>query len=143
MTALSQEEIKAELIARITQEGKFLIKGLRRKQLAKCGIPCPLPKGWLKKLMADYGLRPQRPPAQTPAEISAETPVVTTKLIDANTVTIYTDGACVDNPGPGGWSAVLMYGEHRREIVGSDATTTNNRMELMAAISALESLAGC
>jgi len=47
---------------------------------------------------------------------------------------------CVGNPGPGGWAAVLIYGEHRREIVGADAATTNNRMEIMAAISALESL---
>lgn len=69
-------------------------------------------------------------------EISA----VPNKLVDAKTVSIYTDGACVGNPGPGGWAAVLIYGEHRREIVGADAATTNNRMEIMAAISALESL---
>ena len=55
-------------------------------------------------------------------------------------VTIYTDGACSGNPGPGGWGAVLIYGEHRREISGGEAVTTNNRMELTAAIKALEAL---
>ncbi len=56
------------------------------------------------------------------------------------TVTIYTDGACSGNPGPGGWGAILMYGEHRRELSGGEAETTNNRMELTAVISALELL---
>ena len=56
------------------------------------------------------------------------------------TVTIYTDGACSGNPGPGGWGAVMFYNEHRKELYGGEADTTNNRMELMAAISALESL---
>ena len=53
---------------------------------------------------------------------------------------IYTDGACSGNPGPGGWGAVLRYGGHLKEIHGGDRSTTNNRMELMAAIQALESL---
>ena len=56
------------------------------------------------------------------------------------TVTIYTDGACSGNPGPGGWGAILMYGPHKREISGGQANTTNNRMELTAVISALELL---
>jgi ribonuclease HI len=55
-------------------------------------------------------------------------------------VTIYTDGACSGNPGPGGWGAILLYGAHRRELNGGEADTTNNRMELMAAIAALEAL---
>jgi ribonuclease HI len=55
-------------------------------------------------------------------------------------VEIYTDGACSGNPGPGGWGAVLTYGSHTKEICGGAAATTNNRMELMAAIQALESL---
>jgi ribonuclease HI len=56
-------------------------------------------------------------------------------------VEIYTDGACSGNPGPGGWGAVLTYGGRTRELRGGEATlTTNNRMELMAAIQALESL---
>lgn len=55
-------------------------------------------------------------------------------------VTIYTDGACSGNPGPGGWGAVLVSGRHRKELSGSEPDTTNNRMELMAAIAALEAL---
>jgi len=57
-----------------------------------------------------------------------------------NRVTIYTDGACSGNPGPGGWGAVLLSGEHRKEIRGGEAQTTNNRMELTAAIEALRAL---
>jgi ribonuclease HI len=55
-------------------------------------------------------------------------------------ITIYTDGACSGNPGPGGWGAILMSGPHRKELKGGEAHTTNNRMELMAVISALEAL---
>jgi len=55
-------------------------------------------------------------------------------------VTIYTDGACRGNPGPGGWGAVLQYGEHQRELYGGESDTTNNRMELTAALQALEAL---
>ena len=55
-------------------------------------------------------------------------------------VVVYTDGACARNPGPGGWGAVLIYEEHRKELSGGEPATTNNRMELMAAISALEAL---
>jgi ribonuclease HI len=56
------------------------------------------------------------------------------------TVIIYTDGACSGNPGPGGWGSVMMYRGHRREMSGGDVGTTNNRMELMAVIKALEAL---
>ena len=56
------------------------------------------------------------------------------------TVTIYTDGACSGNPGPGGWGAILMYGEHKKELSGGEAQTTNNRMELTAVIQALRCL---
>jgi ribonuclease HI len=55
-------------------------------------------------------------------------------------VTIYTDGACSGNPGPGGWGAILRFGEVEKELKGGEPHTTNNRMELMAAISALEAL---
>jgi ribonuclease HI len=55
-------------------------------------------------------------------------------------VTIYTDGACKGNPGPGGWGAILFYGDKKKEICGGEPGTTNNRMELMAAIQALELL---
>ena len=53
-------------------------------------------------------------------------------------VCIYTDGACSGNPGPGGWAAILTYGENERELSGGESATTNNRMELMAVISALK-----
>ena len=56
------------------------------------------------------------------------------------TVTLYTDGACKGNPGVGGWGVVLEYGEHRKELCGGDIETTNNRMELMAAIEGLSAL---
>ena len=56
------------------------------------------------------------------------------------TVTIYTDGACSGNPGPGGWGAILIYGTHKRELSGGEADTTNNRMELTAVIQALSLL---
>src|SRR3546814_10655025 len=58
----------------------------------------------------------------------------------AKTVTIHTDGACKGNPGPGGWGAVLQYGETRRTLKGGELATTNNRMELKAAIEALTEL---
>jgi ribonuclease HI len=57
-----------------------------------------------------------------------------------HTVTIYTDGACRGNPGPGGWGALLLAGEHRKELHGAELGTTNNRMELTAAIAALAAL---
>ncbi|MEQ8355043.1 MAG: ribonuclease HI [Kiloniellaceae bacterium] len=55
-------------------------------------------------------------------------------------VEIFTDGACSGNPGPGGWGAVLRYGDAEKELHGGEAATTNNRMEMMAAIIALETL---
>lgn len=57
-----------------------------------------------------------------------------------NRVVIYTDGACSGNPGPGGWGAILQFGDREKEMSGGEQNTTNNRMELMAAISALEAL---
>ena len=59
-----------------------------------------------------------------------------------NRVTIHTDGACSGNPGPGGWGAILVSGSLRKEISGGDPETTNNRMELTAAIEALRALKG-
>jgi ribonuclease HI len=58
----------------------------------------------------------------------------------AHHVTIYTDGGCAPNPGPGGWAAILQMGAHEKELKGGEATSTNNRMELTAAIAALEAL---
>jgi len=55
-------------------------------------------------------------------------------------VVVYTDGGCAPNPGPGGWGAILISGRHRKELCGGELDTTNNRMELTAAIAALEAL---
>jgi ribonuclease HI len=61
-------------------------------------------------------------------------------MSDKKTVTIYTDGACSGNPGPGGWGALLQYNGREKELSGGEVETTNNRMEMMAAIKALEAL---
>lgn len=61
-------------------------------------------------------------------------------MADLRQVTIYTDGACTGNPGPGGWGAILRYDRHEKEISGGEADTTNNRMELRAALEALRTL---
>jgi ribonuclease HI len=61
-------------------------------------------------------------------------------MSDETTVTIYTDGACKGNPGPGGWGAWLAAGGHEKELWGGEALTTNNRMELTAVIEALKAL---
>jgi len=61
-------------------------------------------------------------------------------MADKPNVTIYTDGSCQGNPGPGGWAAILKYGKHEREISGGEKDTTNNRMELRAALEALRAL---
>ncbi|TDQ82402.1 RNase HI [Dongia mobilis] len=63
-------------------------------------------------------------------------------MSDLKTVDIFTDGACSGNPGPGGWGALLRYGATEKELSGGEKETTNNRMELMAAIAALEALKG-
>jgi ribonuclease HI len=60
--------------------------------------------------------------------------------VSAESVVIYTDGACKGNPGPGGWGALLLYGGKERELFGGEAQTTNNRMELTAVIRALSNL---
>jgi len=60
--------------------------------------------------------------------------------VNAETIYIYTDGACKGNPGPGGWGALLVSSGHRKEISGGEPNTTNNRMEMTAVIRALESL---
>ncbi len=62
------------------------------------------------------------------------------RLTSNNVVEIYTDGACKGNPGVGGWGALLKYNDHEQELYGGEELTTNNRMELLAAIRALEAL---
>ena len=61
-------------------------------------------------------------------------------MADKPPVKIYTDGACEPNPGPGGWAALLLFGKHEKELSGSETHTTNNRMELTAAVQALSAL---
>ena len=61
-------------------------------------------------------------------------------MTEKKQVTLYTDGACSGNPGAGGWGAILIYGEHRREFSGGEPQTTNNRMELTAVIEGLMKL---
>jgi ribonuclease HI len=61
-------------------------------------------------------------------------------VVNEDKVELFTDGACRGNPGPGGWGAVLRYGDHEKELFGGEPETTNNRMELMAAIAGLEKL---
>jgi ribonuclease HI len=61
-------------------------------------------------------------------------------MVDLPHVIIYTDGACEPNPGPGGWAALLLFGRHEKVLSGSEADTTNNRMELTAAVQALKAL---
>lgn len=63
-----------------------------------------------------------------------------TTAVDLKTVDVFTDGACSGNPGPGGWGALLRYGAVEKELSGGEPATTNNRMELMAAIAALEAM---
>ena len=61
-------------------------------------------------------------------------------MVEKPKVTIYTDGACRGNPGPGGWGAILKYGRHEKALSGGEKATTNNRMELQAALEALRAL---
>ena len=100
-----------------TDEGEFL----RIKRSKDVGTPHPT------------SLRSATfPPAGGRLYSSQENPM--------KTVTIYTDGACSGNPGPGGWGAILMYGEHKKELSGGEKQTTNNRMELTGVIEALKAL---
>ncbi len=77
-------------------------------------------------------MRPDRP--------AGDNAVMSEHSSDAKTVQIHTDGACLGNPGPGGWAALLRCNGREREVSGGDPATTNNRMELMGAIMALETL---
>ena len=73
-------------------------------------------------------------------QYSALFPKGSQKEISMKTVTLYTDGACSGNPGPGGWGAILMYGGRKKELSGGERSTTNNRMELTAVIQGLQAL---
>ncbi len=87
-------------------------------------IKKPSPPGKVPPEGADEGTVPDHPQKEHPMK----------------QVTIYTDGACSGNPGPGGWGAILMYGPHKKEMSGGEKQTTNNRMELTGVITALEAL---
>jgi len=63
-----------------------------------------------------------------------------TRMKEANSLVIYTDGACSGNPGPGGWGVLMQYGKREKTLKGGEKETTNNRMEMMAAIKALEAI---
>ena len=76
----------------------------------------------------------------TPLATAPQTPAGAEPKIQRPQVTIYTDGACKGNPGPGGWGAWLSSGAHEKELFGGESPTTNNRMELTAVIEALNSL---
>ena len=129
-------------------------RAVRRCSEAEIARPPAARRGRCAALPADPPLRLDQPggrrpgPPQGPARVSAQAPLPPRRLGPARlrdrhrrmTVAIYTDGACRGNPGPGGWGAVLLYGGHRREISGASGQTTNNRMELTAAIRALEAL---
>ena len=73
-------------------------------------------------------------------KLVTDKPTALPKAASGSEVHIYTDGACKGNPGPGGWGALLIYGDREKELFGGERLTTNNRMELMAVIEALGSL---
>jgi ribonuclease HI len=80
------------------------------------------------------------PGAATGRAVTTPDPERAESTAHPTSVTIYTDGACKGNPGPGGWGVVLLAGRHRRELSGAEPATTNNRMELRAAIEGLRQL---
>ena len=80
------------------------------------------------------------PTQSTLAPLTVSPPAETNRAIDTNHVTIYTDGACRGNPGPGGYGVILMKGNHQKELSAGYQHTTNNRMEIMAVVAGLESL---
>lgn len=101
--------------------------GWTREQLAEWGVSWPPPAGWKKRLAEQW----QNQRHSAPDGCSADPSPI---------VEIYTDGACDPNPGPGGWGAILRYQDRRKEMHGADIDTTSNRMEMTAAIIALETL---
>ena len=102
---------------------------------------------WMNIIYADYNIYHNSIDICTYAEYilridcsNAEKGQKTKRRIPMKEVQIYTDGACSGNPGPGGYGAILKYGKYEKEICGGDPNTTNNRMELMGAIVALQAL---
>ncbi|MBQ8451515.1 MAG: ribonuclease HI [Clostridia bacterium] len=99
---------------------------------------------WIKLLNDDFGLKVSVVAEIDKLNLKDDFEKVLKTLNEQNgnkaSVEIYTDGACSGNPGPGGWGAVLLNGKHKKEISGFDKSTTNNQMELLAVIKALEML---
>ena len=81
-------------------------------------------------------MMPRKSSPEGPLDITSNGPSQREKP----SLTIYTDGACSGNPGPGGWGVLMQYGGHEKELSGGESDTTNNRMELMAAIKALQAI---
>lgn len=105
-------------------------------EIRKSPAPTPLPlePAPAAKAKPNSNRAPRRAVLSSPADEPLETPAGVKRVI------IYTDGACTGNPGPGGYGAVLLHGEHRKELSGGYRLTTNNRMEIMACIVALTTL---
>jgi len=96
-------------------------------------------KGFVTRADAEQWYSAVSAPGQSPGVELGENPDPAAALA-AGKIVIYTDGAAIGNPGPGGYGAVLLYGPHRKELSGGFARTTNNRMELMACIAALQAI---
>jgi ribonuclease HI len=127
----------------MAHEHPELLRRLRRlfgevwwDELLAGEAPSPA-KGRVNTRLPDYPLSQSPGLAARPFK---PRPPATEPLPGLKRVSIHTDGACQHNPGPGGWAAILRYGEHVKELKGAEAATTNNRMELLAAISALRAL---
>lgn len=126
MKILTESDIEAAK----TEKG-----GWTRKQLAEWGVSWPPKRGWKRKLVARSAMLSEKP--QKP--VVSATPVSFRPDLETDTIYVFTDGSCLKNPGgPGGWAYVMWLGEDKHEEYGHDAKTTNNRMEMMAAIKALE-----
>lgn len=135
----------------------FINSELRKTQgdCPKCGALYWVDKsycpncGWGNNHLKTYSQPSELSPIDKPAGVQVtknnhqkrfQTRLNPNKNKSLKEVIIYTDGACIGNPGPGGYGAVLVYGEHRKELFGGYRLTTNNRMEIMAAIAALSAL---
>jgi ribonuclease HI len=94
----------------------------------------------VKKTFADFPEHQLEKFERSPAPPPAPPPGPPVETNGLKQVTVHTDGACRNNPGPGGWAAILRYGTHVKELSGAELATTNNRMELMAALAALRAL---
>jgi ribonuclease HI len=110
--------------------------GWTRKQLAEWGVSWPPRRGWKRALIARSAMKSEQKPKPVIA-----TPVNFRPDFESDVIYVFTDGSCLKNPGgPGGWAYVMWLGEDKHEQFGHDQKTTNNRMEVIAAIMALEDI---